>query len=143
MADRYVEEVDAREDEVQEVRPGPGSAFAGVMMMLGSLVTVAIVAVLALLGFRLGFMLGEANAANDFVEFIYDASGPLVDPFAGIANERQLDNGGTFEPETVIAMAVYAVAALLVLFALRALASGALSADQETTTHRRRIVRES
>jgi hypothetical protein len=76
-----------------------------------SLVLFAILAAVeTMLAFRLAFLAAGANAANNFVEFIYDSTGWLADPFEGIIANRAMDGGGTFEPATLIAMFVYAVA---------------------------------
>jgi hypothetical protein len=117
---------------------GP-KAVASWLGMLGVWVGVALLFVLVLLGFRLGFQLGEANAANNFVEFIYDLSGPLVEPFDDIAEVRTLDSGGFFEPATVIAMGVYVVAALLTIAVLWALAAAPWAGDH-STVRRRQVV---
>ncbi|MEX1253335.1 MAG: hypothetical protein WEE64_03245 [Dehalococcoidia bacterium] len=107
---------------------------------LGIWVGVAATVVLVLLGFRLGFLMAEANAANSFVDFIYDVSGPLVQPFQSIAENRTLDSGGVFEPAAVIAMGVYLVAALLTIAMLWALAAAPWSAQHRTVTRRRQVM---
>ena len=67
-----------------------------------------------MLAFRLAFQLAGANSANGFVDFIYDVSHPFQALFAGIANHST--SGSTvFEPETVIAMAVWAVVTILLV----------------------------
>jgi hypothetical protein len=96
----------------------PWRVFRGWLGMLAIWAGIALILVETLLGFRLGFQLGEANPANNFVEFIYDTSGPLVQPFEGISSVRELDGGGIFEPATAIAMGVYFVAALLLMLVL-------------------------
>jgi hypothetical protein len=88
------------------------------------LVAIALLAVVeTLLAFRLGFLAAAANPANDFVNFIYDATGWLVDPFEGIIANDAVGGGGVFEWATVIAMAVYFVATILFVILLTALTS--------------------
>jgi hypothetical protein len=98
----------------------------------------ALVVVESILAFRLGFQLWGANPANNFVEFIYDLSGPLVEPFEGIAAIRDVEGDGFYEPATVIAMAVFAVAALLLIGVILALRSTIFpdEAKRSTEAHR-------
>ncbi len=139
--------VDERDDRVVEeygeetVHHGPSSALAASVAMLGWWVGLAGLAVLALLTFRVGFELADANASNSFVEFIYDITGPLVQPFQGIANARTLDGGGVFNPETAIAMGVYLIATALVMLAIGALARMIAATDHGPVVQRTRMVR--
>jgi uncharacterized protein YggT (Ycf19 family) len=79
----------------------------------------ALAVVEVLLVFRLGFRLAEANSNNGFVNFIYDISRPLAAPFQGIVG-----NSGNLEWASLIAMVVYAVAALLLIAVLFATTAG-------------------
>lgn len=123
------------------VYSGPLSRVATMVAMLSWWMALAGVAVFTLLAFRLGFEMGEANPANNFVDFIYDITGPLIQPFQGIAGARTLDNGGIFHPETAIAMGVYAIATLLVVIAMNVVAGMIASADTEPVVRRSRMVR--
>ena len=91
----------------------------GWVRSLGAVIMVALAVVETLLLGRLGFLLAEANANNGFVNFIYDVSKPLAEPFQGI-----VANSGNLEYASVIAMGVYAVAALLLIAALFAITAG-------------------
>jgi len=122
-------------------RSGGWNLTRGFIRTFGLWVLAALAAVETLLGFRLGFLLAGANPANGFVDFIYDISGPLADPFSGIASNRAVD-GGVFEWASLIAMIVYAVAAMLliaVLWAMTAFPSrtGERSAVTRTRHHER------
>jgi hypothetical protein len=103
----------------------------------------ALIAVLAavlvetLVGLRLAFLAGEANAANNFVEFIYDATRPLVAPFQDIFANRTLDNGGVFEPASAIAMGIFLFATIMVVWVLWAATP---RTDGQYTASRRRYV---
>lgn len=55
----------------------------------------------------------SANAASDFVSFIYDASEPFVAPFQGIFKDF-----GTLDVSAVVAMIVWAIIAALLAKAL-------------------------
>lgn len=95
---------------------------------------------LVLLGLRLTFETSDANRTG-FVDFILRITGPLVQPFEGIADPRTLDGGGVFYPETVIAMGVYLVATTIVLMALSWLAASVSRADEGPVVHQDRLVR--
>lgn len=105
-------------------------------------VGMAAVLVEVLLAFRLGFLAGEANAGNSFVDFIYDLTGPLIQPFEGIMANRALDSGGFFEPASAFAMGIYLIAAALLVFALWGVAETPLPDDDGAVRERRRIIHE-
>lgn len=90
---------------------------------------VALAIVETVLAGRLGFLLASANSNNGFVDFIYDVSKPLAEPFQGI-----VANSGNLEYASAIAMGVYAVAALLLIAALFALAGGPPSGDDSVVS---------
>lgn len=67
-----------------------------------------------LLGFRLVLKLAGASLASGFVKAIYDVTGILVLPFNGIfrrVTTEGLETTAILEPATLVALAVYAVAA--------------------------------
>lgn len=103
--------------------PGPWDFARGWVRSLTVWVALALVTVEAILAFRFGFLLGGANPANGFVDVIYDISGPLVEPFVGIAS-TSASGDGVFDPATVTAMAVYLVGALLVMLLIWAVTAG-------------------
>jgi hypothetical protein len=103
---------------VTSTHPSGSSIARRLLRMFALFVGLALAVVETVLGFRLAFLMGEANPANSFVDFIYDVTDPLVEPFQGIIANDTLNNGGIFEPATVIAMVVYLVAAALVIAAI-------------------------
>jgi len=107
--------------EEQVVRSDGWNTARSFVRTFGLWILVALAAVETLLGFRLGFLLAGANPGNGFVDFIYDVSEPLADPFGGIAVNRAVDGAGIFESASLIAMIVYAVAALLLIAVLWAI----------------------
>lgn len=112
-------------EEVVEEEPHGGRSwnpFAGLAELLVGLIVLTTILVETALALRLGFRLGDANAGNNFVDFIYDVTGWLIKPFTGIFDNQDVD-GGVFEPAIVIAMVVYFVAAALVVTAIRMLAA--------------------
>jgi len=125
-----------RDDSVVEERvvhaPAGGWNLArGWVRSLGAVILVALAVVETLLVGRLAFLLAEANATNGFVNFIYDVSKPLAEPFQGI-----VANSGNLEYASAIAMGVYAVAALLLIAALFAITSGPSAAGEKVVTSR-------
>jgi YGGT family len=119
------------EEVVTSSSPGAASIARRLMATLALFCGIGIAVVETLLGFRLAFLLTEANAANGFVDFIYDVTKPLVEPFQGIIANDTLNNGGVFEPATVIAMVVYLLVAVLVIAVILAAASG-MGPDRDT-----------
>ena len=126
----------ARDDSVVEEQvvhsPAGGWNLArGWVRSLGAIIMVALAVVETLLVFRLGFLLAEANPNNGFVNFIYDLSKPLAEPFQGI-----VANSGNLEYASPIGMVVYAVAALLLIAVLFAITSGPSAAGEKVVTSR-------
>jgi len=119
------------EEQVVHSSAGGWNLARGWVRSLGAVIMVALAVVETLLVGRLGFLLAEANANNGFVNFIYDVTKPLAEPFQGI-----VANTGNLEYASVIAMGVYAVAALLLIAVLFAITSGPSSAGEKVVTSR-------
>ena len=115
-------EVDA-EEQVTTATPSASSVARGWIGVFAACVGIALAVVEVIVGFRLGFLLAAANPSNGFVDFIYDISDPLTDPFQGIVANRSVD-GGIFEPASIIAMLVYLVAGALLIALILAMRSG-------------------
>ena len=133
------------DEEVATTQASPWEIASGWVRAIGLIIGVTILAIETALGFRLAFSMTAANPNNSFVDFIYDITGPLVSPFDGIISNRGVGDNGVFEPASVIAMVVYAIAALLVILLLNALASGPTVAGRRsivTRSRRARSVRE-
>lgn len=120
----------AQEEVVTTERESTGFA-RGFLRVLALPVAYVLALVMTVLGFRLAFQLMGANPANDFVDFVYDVSGPLAEPFQGIIDNQTADSGifaqdsaGIFEPATAIAMAVYLAIGILILGLIMILSSG-------------------
>jgi uncharacterized protein YggT (Ycf19 family) len=119
------------EEQVVHSSAGGWNMARGLVRSLSAVILVALAVVETLLVGRLVFLLAEANANNGFVNFIYDVSKPLVEPFQGI-----VANSGNLEYASLIAMGVYAVAALLLIAALFAITSGHSAAGEKVVTSR-------
>jgi uncharacterized protein YggT (Ycf19 family) len=119
------------EEQVVHSSAGGWNLARGWVRSLGAIILVALAVVETLMVFRLGFLLAEANASNGFVNFIYDLSKPLAEPFQGIVADS-----GNLEFASPIAMVVYAVAALLLIAVLFAITSGPSAAGEKVVTSR-------
>jgi len=125
------------EEQVVTATPDSWSVARGWIRVIALWIAVALAVVETVLGFRLGFLLAGANANNGFVDFIYDISDLLAEPFQGIIANEALD-GGLFEPATVIAMVVYLVAAALLMAAILVLTSAPSAHGDRVVTSRSR-----
>jgi uncharacterized protein YggT (Ycf19 family) len=119
------------EEQVVHSSAGGWNMARGWVRSLGAVILVALAVVETLLAGRLAFLLAEANANNGFVNFIYDISKPLAEPFQGI-----VANSGNLEYASLIAMGVYAIAALLLIAALFAITSGPSATGEKVVTSR-------
>jgi uncharacterized protein YggT (Ycf19 family) len=86
-----------------------------------NLLNVFIGAVEVILGLRFALKLLGANASSDFVNWIYEMSGVLLDPFRGIFPARVFENRFVLEFSTLFAMLVYALIGMLMLWVMSAL----------------------
>lgn len=68
-----------------------------------------------LLGLRLIMRLFSANSANGFVEWVYETSRPLIEPFENIFPTVQLEDGFVLEISTLFALVIYGIAAALIV----------------------------
>lgn len=125
----------AGESEVVSRGVGPADVARAWVRWTQAFIAFGLLLIETALTFRLVFALTGSNPSNGFVNFIYDITGPFVAPFENIANESASGNG-VFEPETVIAMTVYAVAALI-LIAFMGLAASAPGPHTDVVTRER------
>lgn len=131
VADRPIATDDSVVHEQVVHSAGGWNLARGWVRSLGAVILVSLAVVETLLVGRLVFLLAEANGSNGFVNFIYDITKPLVEPFQGI-----VANSGNLEYATVIAMAVYAVAALLLIAVVFAITSGPSGSGEKVVTSR-------
>ena len=132
----------AGEEEVMETHPDTWNVARGWLRTFGAFVAVAFFVIGTVIMFRFGFLLANANPNNGFVDFIYDISGGLVDPFEGIV-AAETAGDGVFEPASLIALVVYAAVALLLMMLLWAASSApSASGDRAVTTRSRHRTRE-
>ena len=89
--------------------------------------------VASLLGLRFVFRLFDANPANGFVDFIYDASAPLVAPFETIFDSPVAGNGSVFDSAAVVALLIYGLGVYLVMWLIKTVATPA-EVDKQNKT---------
>lgn len=89
----------------------PASTVARVVYLIAGVI-------ITLLAFRFVLSLFGANRANPFADFIYSTSYPFAAPFFGLFNYQAQYGIARFEVETLVAMAVYAVIAWLIVYAV-------------------------
>lgn len=125
------------EEQVVTSTPDSWSVARGWIRVVALWIAVALVVVETILGFRFGFLLGGANPGNGFVDFIYDISDPLAEPFQGIFANEAVDSG-FFEAASVIAMVVYLVAAMLLMAAVMVMTHAPSTHGESVATSRSR-----
>lgn len=107
------------------------------MLIVGLVWTV----VLVLTGGRFLALLANANADSEIIDRLYRHSDFWVKPFFGmfdLTNKAVEDTGGVFEPASLIAFVVYALAGMLVLALLTA-SFDFLPGRGHDTTHGHRV----
>lgn len=127
----------AEEELMTVTRHSPWGITLGWLRMAAAWVALFLLIIETGLVFRLIFALADANTANRFVDFIYSVTGPLVAPFEGILAERSV-NGGVFEPETVIAMGVWAILGLFLIALIWVASTAPFSVRKESRISRER-----
>lgn len=67
------------------------------------------------LALRFLLKLFGANPSNGFVNWVYEMSGVLLEPFRGIFPAKVFENTYVLEFSTLFAMLIYAIAAILLV----------------------------
>lgn len=86
------------------------------------------------LGLRFLLKLFGANPNTGFVDWVYEMSGVLLEPFRGIFPTEVFENKYVFEFSTLFAMLVYAIIGLLLVYLINAIAG----TGEETAARKRR-----
>ncbi len=97
-----------RGQRVVEYNPSVAEVFVSRLTQLAWLV-VSVIDLLIITRFVLKLL--DANAANSFVDFIYDASYPFVRLFNGIVESPTFDNGAILDVPSIIALVVWTLVA--------------------------------
>jgi uncharacterized protein YggT (Ycf19 family) len=103
------------------------------VIMLVWLVTAVIS---GLIGLRFVLKLIAANPQNAFANFIYDITAIFVNPFLTLTNAPTADNGTIIEISSLIAIAVYLLAAAVIVALIRIVLSGKGGVRRVTTYQR-------
>ncbi len=93
---------------VVEYNPSVVEVFISRLTQLAWLV-VSVIDLLIVTRFVLKLL--DANAANSFVDFIYDVSYPFVSLFNGIVESPTFDNGAILDVPSIIALVVWTLVA--------------------------------
>lgn len=86
-----------------------------------NLLNVFVAAVEIILGLRFVLKLFGANGESGFVNWVYEMSGALLEPFRGVFPTKVFENQYVLEFSTLFAMLVYALGGLLVMWVITAL----------------------
>lgn len=92
----------------------------------------------AILGLRVIFRLFDANGASGFVNWIYQTSGSLMDPFRGVFTAHEIARGYTLDVSALFAMLMYLIIGTLLAALLGMLPVGPAAAPVARTKVLRR-----
>jgi|SRR5581483_10552563 len=106
-----------------------------VRLLAINLVNIFLTVVEGFLGLRFVLKLFGANGGNGFVQWIYDMSAGLLEPFRGIFPAHVFQNRYVLEFTTLFAMMIYAILALLLIWIIGLVTAPAVAT---TTTKTRR-----
>ncbi|HTK39678.1 MAG TPA: YggT family protein [Patescibacteria group bacterium] len=68
------------------------------------------------LGLRVLLKLFGANSANGFVQWVYDSSGVLLDPFRGVFPSKELASNSVVDFSALFAMLVYGIIGMVLIW---------------------------
>jgi hypothetical protein len=74
-----------------------------------------------ILGLRLVLKLFGANASNAFVNWVYETSAAILDPFRGIFPTQVFQSQFVLEFSTIFAMVLYAIIAMVLVWLVTAI----------------------
>ena len=111
--ERVAEERYVRDDAVVADETRATAWYGDVATRVNAVLFAILLGVETLLALRFVLLAFGANATSGFVDFIYDVSGPFVQPFETAFANRTWDEG-IIEVNTLLAMGVYLIAFLIV-----------------------------
>jgi uncharacterized protein YggT (Ycf19 family) len=76
-----------------------------------------------ILGLRFILKLFGANGGNDFVNWVYETSAAVLDPFRGIFPTEVFKSAFVIEFSTLFAIIIYALIAMLLVFVVELITS--------------------
>jgi YggT family protein len=83
------------------------------------------------LGLRFILKLFGANASNGFVNWLYEMSGAILDPFRGIFPTQVFQSSFVIEFSTLFAIIIYGLIAMLLVYIIE------LLTPRRSTTHKK------
>lgn len=111
--ERVAEERYVRDDAIVADETHATAWYGDVATRVNAVLFAILLGVETLLALRFVLLAFGANATSGFVDFIYDVSGPFVEPFENAFANRTWDEG-VIEVNTLLAMGVYLIAFLIV-----------------------------
>lgn len=94
--------------------------------------------VLGFLTLRFFLKLFGANAENNFVGWVYDNTAVLLEPFRGIFSNVVIERDSILEFNTLFAMLIYALFAMLVMMLIGLMTPDVDEGETETIVKKRR-----
>ena len=126
------EPLDVEHTQVVDKDPYAGKRDVAYRVMQAVCLVFGVITGLVAIRFILRALGASPNA--DFAAFVYGITEPLVRPFVGLFGTPQLD-GAVFEPQSVVAIIVYALVGWLLGRLVSILMGETRTARVRTTTH--------
>jgi len=126
------EPLDVEHTQVVDKDPYAGKRDVAYRVMQAVYLVFGVITGLVAIRFILRALGASPNA--DFAAFVYGITEPLVRPFVGLFGTPQLD-GAVFEPQSVVAIIVYALVGWLLGRLVSILMGETRTARVRTTTH--------
>jgi uncharacterized protein YggT (Ycf19 family) len=126
------EPLDVEHTQVVDKDPYAGKRDMAFRVMQAIYLIFGVIAGLVAIRFILRALGASPNA--DFGAFIYGLTEPLVRPFTGLFGTTQID-GAVFEPQSLVAIIVYALVGWLLGKVVSILMGETRTAHMRTTTH--------
>ncbi len=126
------EPLDVEHTQVVDKDPYAGKRDAAYRVMQAIYLVFGVITGLVAIRFILRALGASPNA--DFAAFVYGITEPLVRPFVGLFGTPQLD-GAVFEPQSLVAIIVYALVGWLLGRLVSILMGETRTARVRTTTH--------
>jgi uncharacterized protein YggT (Ycf19 family) len=104
-----------------------------------NLLNLFVAVVEGILGLRFVLKLFGANDNSGFVNWVYEMSSGLLDPFRGIFPAKVFENRYVIEFSTLFAMLMYAVIALLIIAVINAVTAPAVVDEEPVVTERKTV----
>jgi uncharacterized protein YggT (Ycf19 family) len=84
-------------------------------MYINWLISIVFNVIVVVLFLRFIFKLFAANTGADIVEFLYNSTQPLLEPFQSVFTPYSIESGSVLEFSTLLAIVVYSLVAWLIV----------------------------